>query len=184
VVRLALSRCRSQGCGEVSAEDSLLLLTVRNVEAGQLTNRHFTWNQPAHGEGAQTHYGAYQGLGTPMLGFAASPAPVRDHRRSLELGGAMTRVSREQGGVSYRREMFVSAPAQVMVLHLSAGRAGALNFVVRIQVIAPAWLCFHIWDRYRYTRRPRLSAPLLPGIAWCRVFLCRRADRRAGPPPA
>ena len=51
-----------------------LLLAGRNVEAERLTNQHFTWNQPAHGEGAETHYGAYQDLGTLMLDFAANPA--------------------------------------------------------------------------------------------------------------
>lgn len=109
-----------------------MLLTGRNVEAEQLANQHFTWNQPAHGEGAETHCGSYEGLGTLMLNFAADPAPVRDYQRSLDLASAMTSVSYEQGSVHYRREMFVSAPDQVMVLHLSADDAGALNFVVQL----------------------------------------------------
>lgn len=109
-----------------------LLLAGKNVEAEQLTNQHFTWNQPVQGEGAQTHYGTFQGLGTLMLDFGGSTAPVHDYRRRLDLRSATTEVSYEQGGVHYRREMFVSAPDQVMVLHLSADRAGALNFVAQL----------------------------------------------------
>lgn len=109
-----------------------LLLAGKNVEAEQLTNQHFTWHQPAHGEGANTHYGSFQGLGTLMLDFAANAAPVHDYRRALDLPSATSEVSYEQGGVHYRREMFVSAPDQVMVLHLHADHAGALNFVAQL----------------------------------------------------
>lgn len=109
-----------------------LLLAGKNVEAEQLVNQHFNWNQPAKGEGAATHYGTFQGLGTLLLDFAANAAPVHGYRRSLDLHDATARVAYEQGGVHYQREMFVSAPDQVMVLHLQADRAGALNFVVHL----------------------------------------------------
>jgi alpha-L-fucosidase 2 len=105
-----------------------LLLQGRNVEAEQLTNQHFTWS----GEGANAHYGTYQGLGTLTLDFAANAAPVSDYRRRLDIPSATSDVRYTQDGVRYRREMFVSAPDQVMVLHLSADRAGALNFVARL----------------------------------------------------
>jgi alpha-L-fucosidase 2 len=109
-----------------------LLLAGKNAEAERLTNHQFTWNQPAQGEGAQTHYGTFQGLGTLMLDFPGNAAPVHGYRRSLDLHSATTQVSYEQGGVHYRREMFVSAPDHVMVLHLSADRPGALDFVAHM----------------------------------------------------
>ena len=109
-----------------------LLLEGKNAEAEQQVNQHFTWNQPAEGEGAGTHYGTFQGLGTLLLDFAANAAPVHHYRRSLDLHDATARVSYEQGGVHYQREMFVSAPDQVMVLHLQADRADALNFVAHL----------------------------------------------------
>ena len=109
-----------------------LLLAGKNADAERLANQHFTWNQPAQGEGAQTHYGTFQGLGTLMLDFGGSGAPVHDYRRRLDLHSATTEVSYEQDGVHYRREMFVSAADQVMVLHLSTDRAGALNFVAHL----------------------------------------------------
>lgn len=109
-----------------------LLLAGKNVEAEWLTNQHFTWNQPAHGEGAATHYGTFQGLGTLRLDFAANDAPVHGYRRSLDLRSATSEVSYEQGGVHYRRTLFVSAPDQVMVLQLHADRAGALDFLATL----------------------------------------------------
>src|SRR6185312_11768094 len=84
------------------------------------------WNQPAHGEGAAAHYGTFQGLGTLQLDFPANNAPVHDYRRSLDLRYATSQVSYEQGGVHYRRTLFVSAPDQVIapgaIVH--ADRAG------------------------------------------------------------
>ncbi|GAA0263944.1 glycoside hydrolase family 95 protein [Rhodanobacter caeni] len=105
-----------------------LLREGRNVEAEQLTNQHFTWS----GEAASAHYGSYQGLGTLTLDFAANAAPVIGYRRSLDIPTATSEVRYTQDGVNYRRTMFASAPDQVMVLHLSADRAGALNFVARL----------------------------------------------------
>lgn len=127
------SGSRYDGADRTDAVDYLpkirqLLLDGRNVEAEQLINQHFTWN----GEGANSHYGTYQGLGTLMLDFAANAAPVSDYRRSLDIPSATSEVRYTQDGVHYRREMFVSAPDQVMVLHLSADRAGALNFVATL----------------------------------------------------
>ena len=104
-----------------------LLLEGRNVDAEQLTNQHFTWS----GEGANAHYGTYQGLGTLTLDFAANAAPVSDYRRRLDIPSATSDVRYTQDGVRYRRQMFVSAPDQVMVLHLSADRAGAGKCVAR-----------------------------------------------------
>lgn len=115
-----------------------LLLKGKNVEAEQLANRHFNWNQSAQGEGASMHYGTFQELGTLMLDFAANGAPVTAYRRSLDLASATSHVSYEQGGVHYQREMFVSAPDQVMVLKLKADRAGALDFVARLSRVERA----------------------------------------------
>jgi len=109
-----------------------LLRDGHNVEAEQLANQHFNWNQPAQGEGAETHYGTFQGLGTLTLAFAHDDAPVSAYQRRLDLPTATSDLSYTRGGVHYRREMFVSAPDQVMVLRLSADRAGALDFVARL----------------------------------------------------
>lgn len=53
---------------------------------------------------------------------------TKGYRRELSLRDAVSTVRFEAGGVTYRREAFVSAPAGVMVVRLTADRAGALAF--------------------------------------------------------
>lgn len=55
-------------------------------------------------------------------------ASAYEHR--LDLGEAIARTTYTVGDVRYRREVFVSYPDQVLVLRLTASKAGALNFGV------------------------------------------------------
>ncbi len=50
-----------------------------------------------------------------------------DYRRELDIARAVQTVAYTSGGVRYRREFFVSHPAQVLVCRLSADRPGALR---------------------------------------------------------
>lgn len=58
----------------------------------------------------------------------ASEEPVAGYERELDLSEAVSRTTFRRGGVTYSREMFVSAPADVMVMRLSADKKGALTF--------------------------------------------------------
>ncbi len=53
---------------------------------------------------------------------------VSDYSRTLELADAIASVSFASGGVNFTREVFVSAPDEVMVVHISADVQGALSF--------------------------------------------------------
>ncbi|HUA39036.1 MAG TPA: glycoside hydrolase family 95 protein [Candidatus Sulfopaludibacter sp.] len=107
-----------------------LLLAGKNVEAEALVNAHFTCKGPGSG-GAQ--YGCYQVLGNLHLRFEGDTnAPVENYRRVLDLGKAVTRMEYQRGGVTLRREMFVSAPDQVMVLRLTADQSGRISFDARL----------------------------------------------------
>ncbi|HEY9174984.1 MAG TPA: glycoside hydrolase family 95 protein [Verrucomicrobiae bacterium] len=53
--------------------------------------------------------------------------PVTNYRRELSLDEAVVRVSYETGGVTFQREVFASAPGQVLVIRLTASQPGALN---------------------------------------------------------
>ncbi len=53
---------------------------------------------------------------------------VSNYRRQLDIGAALANTRFDAGGVHYEREMFVSAPDQVMVIRLSASKPGALSF--------------------------------------------------------
>ncbi|MCD8102182.1 MAG: glycoside hydrolase family 95 protein [Alistipes sp.] len=53
---------------------------------------------------------------------------VTGYIRTLDLGSAVATTCFTAGGVDYTREIFVSAPAQVIVVRLTASQAGKLEF--------------------------------------------------------
>ncbi len=116
---------------KVLPEIQKLLLEGKNPEAEALVNANFTCQGPGSG-GAQ--YGCYQVLGNLHLSFlsADTNAPVANYRRVLNLNNAVTDLEYERGGVDFKREMFVSAPDQVMVLRLSANKSKQISFDVSL----------------------------------------------------
>ena len=115
---------------KVLPEIRRLLLEGKNVEAETLVNANFTCKGPGSG-GAQ--YGCYQTLGNLRLNFrGGTNAPVGNYRRELDLDGAVAQVEFTRGAVAYRREMFISAPDQVMVLRLTADHPKSISFDVRL----------------------------------------------------
>jgi alpha-L-fucosidase 2 len=109
------------------------LLAGRPIEAQQLVHEHFTCAGPGsgHGRGAHVPFGCYQVLGNLRLHFPAAEE-TQCYRRELDLATATARVTCEQGGILKVREYFVSAPAQALVIRLSAAAAGALSFDVSL----------------------------------------------------
>jgi alpha-L-fucosidase 2 len=69
---------------------------------------------------------AYQPLGDLLIDFEHGPK-VTGYRRKLNLDEAVTSVSNQVDGVGYGREVFVSAPAQVVVAILTCSKPGGLN---------------------------------------------------------
>ncbi len=53
---------------------------------------------------------------------------VTDYRRSLDLDRGIAETTFRAGGADYRREAFVSHPAQVAVVHLQSSVPGMLSF--------------------------------------------------------
>src|SRR5215470_2033985 len=74
----------------------------------------------------------YETLGDLMLTFP-DVGVVENYRRDLDLRTAITHVSYTLGGVSHTREVFASAPDQVIVVRLTAGRPGQIAFEARLQ---------------------------------------------------
>ncbi len=70
---------------------------------------------------------AYQAFGDLTLEFEGAE-DVRGYRRSLDLDSAAAEVEFESGGVRYRREIFASHPANVIVVRLTASGGGRLAF--------------------------------------------------------
>ncbi|HKW30859.1 MAG TPA: glycoside hydrolase family 95 protein [Verrucomicrobiae bacterium] len=115
---------------KVLPEIRRLLLEGKNVEAETLVNAHFTCKGPGSG-GAQ--YGCYQVLGNLHVTFLSDTnVPVENYRRVLDLDDAVTHLEFKRGGVTFTREMFVSAPDQVMVLRLAADSPGQVSFETRL----------------------------------------------------
>jgi len=69
----------------------------------------------------------YQPLGDLWLRFADS-GEIRDYRRELDLDASLVRVTYRVGDTKFTREIFASAPDQVLVIHLTADKPGAISF--------------------------------------------------------
>lgn len=69
----------------------------------------------------------YQTLGDLYLEFE-NVDEVKNYKRQLNLRTAVTRTEFESKGVKYVREVFASAPDQLIVVRLSASEKGKLNF--------------------------------------------------------
>ncbi len=111
-----------------------LLLAGKNAEAEKLVNEQFICQGPGSKEGTgDSQYGCYQVLGNLHLSFSDdTKTPVEHYRRQLNLNDAVALLQFNSGGVKFTREMFVSCPDQVMVLHLSADHPGAISFDARL----------------------------------------------------
>ncbi|MGE3616324.1 MAG: glycoside hydrolase N-terminal domain-containing protein [Gemmatimonadales bacterium] len=73
----------------------------------------------------------YQPLGNLTLHFPGHEGAT-GYRRELDLDRAVATVRYTVGGVTFTREVFASAPDQVIVVRLTADRAGALTFDTRL----------------------------------------------------
>jgi alpha-L-fucosidase 2 len=107
-----------------------LLLEGKNADAEALVNANFTCQGAGSGGGSgNNQYGCYQVLGNLHLKFAGDTnSPVTNYRRILHLNNAVTTLDYERDGIKFSREMFVTAPDQVMVLRLSANKSKQIFF--------------------------------------------------------
>ena len=74
----------------------------------------------------------YETLGDLLLTFPEGDS-VENYRRDLDLSTAMAHVSYTSGGVTFTREVFASAPDQVIVLRLTANRPGRISVETRMK---------------------------------------------------
>ncbi|MDO4164868.1 MAG: glycoside hydrolase family 95 protein [Bacteroides sp.] len=107
-----------------------LLFEGKNEEAQQLMYSSFVPKK----EQADGRYGTYQILGDLNIDFTgiSEHTPTDNYRRGLNLRNAVAYTTFTQNGVNYRREYFVSRDKDVMLIHLTADRKGALNFSARL----------------------------------------------------
>jgi alpha-L-fucosidase 2 len=74
----------------------------------------------------------YETVGDLALTFPAAEV-AENYRRDLDLATATAHVSYTIDGVTFSREVFASAPDQVIVMRLTASRPGQISFEARMQ---------------------------------------------------
>ncbi len=80
------------------------------------------------------HQKAYQAFGDLLLDFpGVDPAGVTGYRRDLDLDTATSTVQYEWHGVTYRREVFASYPANVLVVRLTASQPASVQFAAALK---------------------------------------------------
>ncbi|MDR0939531.1 MAG: glycoside hydrolase family 95 protein [Mediterranea sp.] len=102
----------------VLSEVRRLVFEGRNAEAQALIDANFL--TPRHGM-------PYQTVGSLLLRFDGHDK-VANYRRSLDLERAVATTIYKVGDVTYRREAFASFADDVIIVRLTADRAGALSF--------------------------------------------------------
>ena len=66
-----------------------------------------------------------------MLGGGDAPV-LEDYRRELDLDRAVATTTFKLDGVKHRREVFASAPADVLIVRWTADKPGAINALVSL----------------------------------------------------
>jgi len=74
----------------------------------------------------------YQSLGDLILKFAPG-GEVKNYRLELDLDLAIVRISYEENGIHFVREVFSSPADQVIVVRLTADKPGSISFVANLR---------------------------------------------------
>lgn len=74
---------------------------------------------------------SYQTLGDVRLDFPDTKE-VSGYRRDLNLRTAISKTTYSIGSIQYTREVFVSAPDQAIVIHMSASEPGKISFTAKL----------------------------------------------------
>lgn len=106
-----------------------LLFEKKYKEANELTEKTQVCKGvgSARGNGASSPYGSFQILGNLSLNFDKNTM-YSNYIRELDLNHGVMKISYNQNGISYQREIFISYPDRVLVIHLTASKKGAISF--------------------------------------------------------
>lgn len=102
-------------------------------KAAQLTTRNFNSTVPYEATGEpQFRFGSFTTMGELLLETDIHDKNIRNYRRALSVDSAYATVSfTDAEGTHYVRRTFVSYPANVMVVKLSANKPGSQTLNVR-----------------------------------------------------
>jgi alpha-L-fucosidase 2 len=118
------------GAGPEHFEDSKHRAALEATRAALAAGNYLKADAAVRGmEGPNTQF--YEPLAALHLAFAGHET-VTDYSDTLDMDRAVVTTRYTVGGTTFTREMFVSYPAQVVVLRLSADKPGALTFTVAL----------------------------------------------------
>ena len=109
---------------EALPEVRRLLFEGRNKAAAQLASKSML--------GVPARIKPFQSLGELLI-EAPGLEGASHYQRSLDIGTAIARVSYVSDGVTYTREVFASAPSNVIAVRFTASRAGALSLKMTLK---------------------------------------------------
>jgi len=141
-------------------------------EAQKLTYQHLLCKGPGScfGSSAEADFGCYQTFGDLILNFPQE-GKIQDYRRELDLNEAIVRVTYSTGDVNYKREYFISAADQVIVVRLSSDKPGKISLSAQLAREENALI--EAEGNNSLTMRGQLSAPR--GISFF-AQLCASAE--------
>ena len=114
--------CKEDGNAESAAvmpKIQQLLLDGKVAEAVKMSEKEL--------QGPFMRIRSYQTFGDLLLDFGHI-GKVSGYRRELDLSTGLVKVAYSIGGVNYTREVFTSAPDDLLIMKLSADKPGALTF--------------------------------------------------------
>ncbi|MHB9034181.1 MAG: glycosyl hydrolase family 95 catalytic domain-containing protein [Anaerolineae bacterium] len=91
--------------------------------------------------GRKLNYGTNLPFGNLRLFYDHMELEAGDYRRELDLDTGVARVSYRLGGYAYNREVFISAPHQVLALRLATDRPAGLNIRIALDGDEQPWRC-------------------------------------------
>lgn len=111
------------------AEIRKLLFEGKFKEATELTNKTQVCKGggSGFGEGNKVPFGSYQTLGDLWI-ESGKKDNYSSYYRDLDLDRAVATVQYTQNNIKFKREYFISAPANTLIIKFSADKKAALNF--------------------------------------------------------
>lgn len=103
---------------------------------GEMAEEHIQFNEDTLWTGDEDDTGRYQNFGDMFIkleGHADAAPAGSKYRRELDIEKALHTINYELGGVHYRREYFVSHPANVMVFRFTADKKGTYTGTVSLK---------------------------------------------------
>lgn len=110
------------------------LLAGRNKDAQTLLQQYFicSGKGSGHGSGANVPFGCFQALGDLTLDWKDSTSAFQNYRRTLDFATANARTTWRRNGVDYTQEAWVSQPANLLAVRISASRKGAISLTAAL----------------------------------------------------